>query len=79
MLFIDWVAGEQNQIRPMFPKDAPQAQLIEGTKLFDLAPQMRQIDWARAFLHLPEQDIIKAAGGPAGIYSDRMPVDPAVP
>jgi len=75
MLFIDWIAGEQNQIRPMFPKDATQAQLIEGAKLFDLAPQVKQIEWAKAFLHLPEQDIIKAAGGPAGIYSDKMPVD----
>lgn len=75
MLFIDWIAGEQNQIRPMFPKDMTQAQLVEGAKLFDLAPQMKSIDWAQAFQHLPEQDIIKAAGGPAGIYSDKMPVD----
>lgn len=75
MLFIDWIAGEQNQIRPMFPKDDTQAQLIEGAKLFDLAPELRPIDWAKAFQHLPEQDIIKAAGGPAGIYSDKMPVD----
>lgn len=75
MLFIDWIAGEQNQIRPMFPKDATQAQLIEGAKLFDLAPQMKQIDWAEAFKHLPEEDIIKDAGGPAGIYADKMPVD----
>ena len=28
----------------------------------------------KAFEHLPEQDIIKAAGGPAGIYADAMPV-----
>jgi putative CocE/NonD family hydrolase len=75
MLFIDWIAGEQNQVRPQFPKDTSQADLIEGAKLFDLAPQMKQIDWAKAFLHLPEKDIIAAAGGPKGIYSDKMPVD----
>ncbi len=75
MLFIDWIAGEQNQVRPQFPKDASQADLIAGAKLFDLAPQFAPIDWAKAFEHLPEQDIIKAAGGPAGIYADKMPVD----
>src|ERR1700743_2405097 len=51
MLFIDWIAGEQNQVRPMFPKDASQADLIAGAKLFDLAPQLHPIDWARAFQH----------------------------
>jgi putative CocE/NonD family hydrolase len=75
MLFIDWIAGEQNQVRPQFPKETSQADLIEGAKLFDLAPQMKQIDWAKAFQHLPEKDIIAAAGGPKGIYSDKMPVD----
>ncbi len=29
----------------------------------------------RGFQHLPEEDIIKDAGGPAGIYADKMPVD----
>ena len=85
MLFIDWLAGEQNQVRPMFPKDSSQADLIAGSKLFDLQIQPAPVDWAKAFQHLPEQDIIKAAGGPAGIYSDAMPVphrrphDPAHP
>ena len=74
MLFIDWVAGEQNQVRPMFPKETSQADLIAGAKLFDLTPQAAQVDWAKAFLHLPEKDIISAAGGPKGIYSDKMPV-----
>jgi uncharacterized protein len=74
MLFIDWIAGEQNQVRPMFPKDMPQAELIEGAKHFDLGPAASRVDWAKAFLHLPEKDIISAAGGPRGIYSDKMPV-----
>ena len=64
MLFIDWVAGEQNQVRPMFPKDTSQADLIAGAKLFDLTPQMHPIDWAKAFTHLPEKDIISAVDGP---------------
>jgi putative CocE/NonD family hydrolase len=75
MLFIDWIAGEQNQVRPQFPADTSQADLIAASKLFDLAPQAPPVDWAKAFEHLPEKDIISAAGGPKGIYSDTMPVD----
>jgi len=72
MLFIDWLYGEQNQVRPQFPANASQADLIAGSKLFDLAPQMPPVDWAKAFEHLPEKDIISAIGGPRGIFSDKM-------
>jgi putative CocE/NonD family hydrolase len=75
MLFIDWIYGEQNQVRPMFPPDTSQADLIKASKMFDLAPQMPPVDWAKAFLHLPEKDIIAAVDGPKGIYADKMPVD----
>jgi putative CocE/NonD family hydrolase len=73
MLFIDWLYGEQNQVRPQFPANTSQADLIAGSKLFDLAPQLPPVDWARAFEHLPEKDIISAVGGPRGIFSDKMP------
>jgi uncharacterized protein len=73
MLFIDWLYGEQNQLRPMFPKDMSQADRIQASKMFDLAPQMPPVDWAKAFEHLPEKDIISAVGGPKGIFSDKMP------
>ena len=73
MLFIDWIYGEQNQVRPMFPPDTSQADLIKASKMFDLAPQMPTVDWAKAFEHLPEKDIIAAVDGPKGIYSDAMP------
>ncbi|HRB11578.1 MAG TPA: CocE/NonD family hydrolase, partial [Vicinamibacteria bacterium] len=39
MLFIAWLYGEQNQVRPMFPPDTSQADLIRAAKLFDLAQQ----------------------------------------
>src|SRR6202046_4702290 len=74
MLFAAWIYGEQNQVRPMFAKDATQQQLIDASKLFDLAPQMPPVDWAKGLAHLPEEDILKAAGGPKGIYADAMPV-----
>jgi putative CocE/NonD family hydrolase len=74
MLFIDWLYGEQNQVRPMFPPGATQQELIEASKAFDLAPHFPFIDWSKALWHLPEMDIIKAVGGPRGIFADRMPV-----
>jgi putative CocE/NonD family hydrolase len=74
MLFVTWLYGEQNQIRPMFPPNTSQADLIQASKYFDLAPQMPPVDWAKALEHLPEADIMKAAGGPEGIFSDRVEV-----
>ncbi len=74
MLFIDWLYGEQNQVRPMFPANASQEDLIRASKSFDLAQQSPRVDWMDAFKHLPEQDIIKAVDGPRGIFSDSMPV-----
>ena len=80
MLFIDWLYVMQNQVRPMFPRDATQADLIQGAKLFDLAPRssfmeyLFSVDWKKALRHLPAQDIIKALDGPRGIFADSMPV-----
>jgi hypothetical protein len=74
MLFIDWLYGEQNQVRPQFPPNTSQADRIEAGKMFDLAPAMPPVDWAKAYEHLPEMDIIAAVGGPKGIYADKMPV-----
>ena len=47
MLFIAWLYGEQNQVRPMFPANASQADLIQASKMFDLAPQMPPVDWSQ--------------------------------
>ncbi len=75
MLFITWLYGEQNQVRPTFPPNTPQEDLIQVSKWFDLAPQLPSVDWSQALRHLPEMDIIKAAGGPRGIFADPMPVE----
>jgi putative CocE/NonD family hydrolase len=74
MLFVTWLYGVQNQVRPMFPPNTSQADLIEASKMFDLAPQMPPVDWSKALTHLPENDIIRFVGGPRGIYTDHMPV-----
>jgi len=75
MLFIAWISGEQNQVRPMFPPNTSQEDLIRASKSFDLAQQLPPVDWSIALRHLPEMDIIKAVDGPHGIYADNMPVD----
>jgi len=74
MLFITWIYGQQNQVRPMFPKDTPREDLVAASRLFDLAPQMPRVDWSKALWHLPVQDIMKSVDGPRGIYADAMPV-----
>ncbi len=74
MLFIAWLYGEQNQVRPMFPPNTSQEDLIRASKAFDLAQQLPPVDWSQALRHLPEMDIIKAVDGPHGIFADRMEV-----
>src|SRR5262249_1895161 len=75
MLFIAWLYGEQNQVRPVFPPGTSQEDLIRVSKSFDLAQQLPPVDWSKALAHLPEMDILKAVGGPPGIFSDAVPVD----
>ena len=75
MLFIAWLYGEQNQVRPMFPPNTPREDLIRASKAFDLAEQLPPVDWSKALWHLPMQDILKAVDAPRGIYADAMPVD----
>src|SRR3954452_19358647 len=74
MLFIAWLYGQQNQVRPMFAPNTPQEDLIRASKSFDLAPQLPNVDWAKALSHLPVKDILAAVDAPHGIFADRMPV-----
>jgi putative CocE/NonD family hydrolase len=75
MLFIAWLYGEQNQVRPMFSPNTSPEDLIRVSKSFDLSQQLPPVDWSQALRHLPEKDIIKAVDGPRGIFADHMPVD----
>jgi putative CocE/NonD family hydrolase len=74
MLFITWIYGQQNQVRPMFPPNTSQADLIRASKAFDLAQQLPPVDWSKALWHLPVQDILKAVDAPHGIFADPMSV-----
>ncbi len=74
MLFVAWLYGEQNTVRPMFPPNTSQQDLIQASKYFDLAPQMPPVDWAEALRRLPVNGIMRSVGGPAGIFADREEV-----
>ena len=89
MLFISWLYGEQNQVRPVFPSDTKQEDLVRAAKAFDLAQQLPPVEWDKALWHLPVQDILKAIDAPHGVFADatlgttggrmiqRAPNDPA--
>src|SRR5512144_3409033 len=51
MLFIDWLMGEQNQVRPMFPANTSQEELVRAAKSFDLAQHLPPVDWSKALWH----------------------------
>ena len=74
MLIIAWLYGEQNQVRPIFPPNTSQEDLIRASKSFDLSQQAPRVDWSTALRHLPVMDILKAVDGPRGIFADDMPV-----
>ncbi|MFP4096643.1 MAG: CocE/NonD family hydrolase [Cyclobacteriaceae bacterium] len=81
MLFTSWLYSVQNgSVRPSFPKEATQEELIRVSRFFDLAAEAPPVDWTEAFKHLPVEDIIENVDGPVGIYQDmikRKPNDPA--
>jgi hypothetical protein len=75
MLFITWLYGEQNQVRPMFPRNVSQEDLIRASKSFDLAQHLPPVDWSKALWQLPEQDILRAVDAPHGIFADATAVE----
>ena len=80
MLFTAWLYGNQNNQRPMFPKDMSREDMVRVGRYFDLVPEMPRVDWSEALRHLPLVDIMKNVDGPKGIYEDmitRTPDDPA--
>ena len=73
MLFTSWLYSVQNdRVRPTFPVDITQEELIRVSRNFDLAPKSPKVDWVTALKHLPVQDIIKNVNGPIGVYEDMI-------
>ncbi len=75
-LFTGWIYGEQNTLQPLVPPDSTQQQRIEMGKMFTLIPDMPNIDWAKAYWHLPVSDQIQFVGGPKGIFASPEPGTP---
>lgn len=74
LLFLSWLYDQQNQVRPVFPPNTPQSELIRASKMFDLEPLTPYVDWEKAFRHLPLKDILKSVDGPSGMFADPMPI-----
>ena len=73
MLFTAWLYNVQNgRIRPTFPADATQEELIRASRSFDLASERPRVDWSQGLRHLPIQDIIKNQDGPIGVYENMI-------
>src|SRR5215471_10352216 len=53
MLFIDWLYGRQNPVRPQFPAGKKQSDFNKNTKLFGFSPPMAARELAEAFEELP--------------------------
>jgi len=66
--------------RPTFPPGMSREELERVSRYFDLDPETPEVDWSKAFWHLPLMDIMKSLGGPPSVYEDmirRKPNDPA--
>lgn len=75
-----WLYGVQQNVRPQFPKDLPEEQLQRLRKMYDLAPEMPEMDWAKHLQKLPAVDWLRSAGandGPAAELLQRKPNDAA--
>jgi len=76
MLFGPWLYDsglETSNGRPTLPPGMSQEALVTAAKSYDLSAHPPTVDWSKALWHLPENDILAAAGSPHGIYADRTP------
>ena len=77
MLFIAWLYGEQNQVRPMFPPNTPREDLIRASKSFDLAQHLPPVDWSKALWHLPSRTSSRTSTARAASSRPRCRSTPA--
>jgi len=79
-LFSVWLYSVQQVPYPRFDPGLPQAELKRLRKLYDLAPQMPEVEWKEQLATLPMQDWLESAGGNGGPFREliaRTPDDPA--
>ncbi|HUD97253.1 MAG TPA: CocE/NonD family hydrolase, partial [Woeseiaceae bacterium] len=79
-LFTVWLYSVQQNLRPQFPEGLSQEQLQRLRKMYDLAPEMPEVDWKKHLRTLPAVDWLESAGantGPGADFMTRKPNDPA--
>jgi putative CocE/NonD family hydrolase len=79
-LFSVWLYSVQQQVYPRFAPGTSEEDLRRFRKLYDLAPEMPEVDWAKQLRKLPASDWLEDAGGNFGPMQEllrRMPADPA--
>lgn len=75
-LFSVWLYSVQQQIYPRFPAGMEQEDLQRFRKLYDLAPDMPEVDWKKQLRKLPANTWLEDAGanyGPAKELMSRTP------
>ena len=59
--------------RPSFPAAMSRESLEQVARSYDLSAKPPSIDWNKAYLHLPEKDILSAQGAPKSIFDSPTP------
>ncbi len=78
-LFAVWLYSVQQTTYPRFPAGLPQEQLKRLRTMYDLAPEMPEVDWKKQLRTLPAIDWLEDAGANTGPFRDlmaRTPNDP---
>lgn len=78
-LFSVWLYSVQQQVYPRFPPGMEQKELQRLRRLYDLAPEMPEVDWKEQLRKLPAIAWLDDAGANSGPLKDlmaRTPNDP---
>lgn len=79
-LFSVWLYSVQQQTYPRFERGTSEEDLRRFRELYDLAPDMPEVDWKKQLAKLPASDWLEDAGanyGPMQELLRRGPADPA--
>jgi putative CocE/NonD family hydrolase len=79
-LFSVWLYSVQQQVYPRFAPGTSEDDLRRFRKLYDLAPDMPEVDWKKQLRKLPATSWLEDAGanyGPMQELMRRSPADPA--
>lgn len=71
LLFYSWLYSVDQVIKPSFPSNLSQEDLIKLSRMYDLVPEMPKVDWKKAFYHLPLSEMLSNVEKPQGIF-DKM-------